>query len=105
MGSGFLKRKKEAKQLQAKMAMLQQTLSTQMETLEADGQAGNGLVTIVLGGSGEMKRISIKPECIDKEDIEGLEALIKAAHSAAFKKLQTLAGSMPSMDNFQGLPY
>lgn len=105
MGSGFLKRKKEAKQLQARMAMLQQTLATQMETLEVDGQAGNGLVSITLAGSGEMKRISIKPECVDKEDLEGLEALIKAAHASAFKKLQDVAGAMPQMDNFQGLPY
>jgi nucleoid-associated protein EbfC len=97
MGTGFLKKKKEARQLQEKMAALQQTLSTQMESMEVEGSAGNGLVRVVLSGTGEMKKVLINPECVDKEDIEGLQALIKAAHSEAHSKLQQVAETMPSL--------
>lgn len=102
MGSGFLKKKKQARELQSRMAMLQQTLSTQMESFEAEGKAGNGLVTITLGGTGEMKRIQINPECVDKEDIAGLEALVKAAHNDAFKKVQEVAGSTSQLEGLFG---
>jgi DNA-binding YbaB/EbfC family protein len=103
MGTGFAKKKKEAKQLQNRMAMLQQTLSNQLATLEVEGSAGNGLVSIQLTGSGEMKKIVIKPECVDPEDIGGLEALIKAAHQEAFKKLQQVAEAAPNMGDPSGL--
>jgi len=84
MGSGFAKKKKEAKMMQQQFSQLQE----QMSNLEITGSAGGGLVAITLTGDGEMKSIKIKPECVDKEDIEGLEILIKAAHSDAQNKLK-----------------
>lgn len=102
MGSGFLKKKKATREFQSQMSMLQQSLTSQLESVEAEGQAGNGLVTVTLSGSGEMKRIHINPECVDKEDIGGLEALIKAAHSDAFKKVQESVEA-PSIGDLPGL--
>jgi DNA-binding YbaB/EbfC family protein len=84
MGSGFAKKKKEAKMMQQQFSQLQE----QMSHLEITGSAGGGLVTITLTGDAEMKSIKIKPECVDKDDIEGLEILIKAAHADAQAKLQ-----------------
>ncbi len=84
MGSGFAKKKKEARLMQEQFSKIQEQLSS----VEVVGAAGSGLVTITLTGEGEMKSIKIKPECVDKEDIEGLEMLIKAAHADAQKKLQ-----------------
>lgn len=63
-------------------------LQEQMSNLEITGSAGGGLVVITLTGDGEMKSIKIKPECADKDDIEGLEMLVKAAHADAQKKLK-----------------
>ena len=74
--------------------MLQQQLGQfqdQMQKTEAVGTAGNGLVTITLSGNHEMKRITIKPECVDPEDVEGLQDLIKAAYNDAKQKLETQA--------------
>jgi DNA-binding YbaB/EbfC family protein len=102
MGSGFLKKKKAARELQSQMSMLQQSLSSRLESVEAEGQAGNGLVTVTLSGSGEMKRMHINPECVDKEDIGGLEALIKAAHNDALKKVQESVDA-PSVGDLPGL--
>jgi hypothetical protein len=104
MGSGFAKKKKEAKMLQEQFAKLQ----TQMENTEITGSAGNGLVTLTLSGDGDLKAIKIKPECVDPEDVEGLESLIKAAHADAQAKLKSqsmqgmpgLPGGFPSLGSF-----
>ena len=104
MGSGFLKKKKSAKEFQSQMSQLQQTLSSRLDTVEVEGQAGNGLVKIMLSGAGEMRRITIHPDCVDKDDIGGLEALIKAAHHDATEKVQG-AVSSPSMTDMPELPF
>lgn len=103
MGSGFAKKKKEARHFQEQLSKMQHTLTTQMANAEVEGSAGNGLVKIILSGTGDMKRIRINPECVDKEDIEGLEALIKAAHTDAFKKVQSLAESSSDLANIPDL--
>lgn len=84
MGSGFSRKKKEAKSMQEQFGQLQQ----QMSKLEVVGSAGGGLVTITLTGDGEMKAIAIKPDCVDKDDIEGLQLLIKAAFADAQEKVK-----------------
>lgn len=84
MGSGFSRKKKEAKLMQQQLSQFQE----QMSNLEIKGVAGGGLVVITLTGDGDIKSIKINPECVDKEDIEGLEILIKAAHADAQKRLK-----------------
>ncbi len=84
MGTGFSKKKKQARMFQEQMSKMQ----SQMQDIETEGVSGNGLVTLVLNGDGDIKSLKIKPECVDPEDIEGLEALIKAAHADAQKKLK-----------------
>lgn len=98
MGTGFLKRKKEAKALQEQLSQMQ----SKMDLLEFDGIAGNGLVKITVSGSGAVKHVRIKPECIDKDDPDGLQDLIKAAFNDAKKKLDEQ--SMKGMPSFPGLP-
>lgn len=102
MGSGFAKKKKQAKMMQEQLSHMQNKL----QNLEAVGTAGNGLVTVTLTGDNELKQIKIKPECVDPEDVEGLEVLIKAAFNDASKKLQAdsmgqMAGKLPP--GFPGL--
>lgn len=100
MGSGFAKKKKQAKMLQEQMSKFQ----SQMQHSEFDGSAGNGLVTLTLSGEGEMKRIKIKPDCVDPDDVEGLEALIKAAYQDAYAKSKASAPSMPNIPGLGGFP-
>ena len=96
MGKGFAKKKKQAKMMQEQMSKLQE----EMQNAEAIGTAGNGMVTITLSGEHEMKKISINPECVDPEDVEGLEDLVVAAYQNALKKLQK---SSP-MKGIPGMP-
>lgn len=90
MGTGFSRRKKEARLMQERF----QKIQTQLTHLEVSGEAANGLVTITLTGDGDMKSIKIKPECVDKEDIEGLEFLIKTAYNEAQQKLKDQSPSL-----------
>jgi nucleoid-associated protein EbfC len=94
MGTGFSKKKKQARLLQQQFSKIQEDL----KQVEASGTAGNGLVSITLNGDNEIKHLSIKPECVDPEDVEGLEDLIKAAYHDALDKLkQESSMSMPDM--------
>jgi len=96
MGSGFSKLKKQAKQFESQYAKIQEEL----RSLEVTGTAGNGLVTLVLNGEHELKDLKIKPACVDPNDIEGLQDLIRAAYADAHAKVQAqsqqgLPGGLP----------
>lgn len=93
MGKGFLKKKKQARQFQEQFSKLQET----MQNTEVTGEAPNGLVQITMNGENEVKKITIKPECVDPEDVEGLEDLIKAAFANASEKLKKQTPQMPSL--------
>ncbi|SCA58509.1 Nucleoid-associated protein pc0477 [Chlamydiales bacterium SCGC AB-751-O23] len=95
MGSGFAKKKKQAKQLQQQFAQMQEDLKNK----EVIGSAGSGLVEITMNGEHQVKKVSIKKDCIDPEDPEGLEDLIQAAFNNANEQLgdQNMSG-MPDMD-------
>lgn len=96
MGSGFSKMKKQARAMQEQYDKLREDA----KNMEGIGTSGNGLVTITLNGEKEMKKIKIKPECVDPNDIEALEDLIKAAYMDASKKIDDQSPessfSMPS---------
>ncbi len=99
MGTGFSKKKKQAKMMQKQFEEMQ----NQMKDLEVEGSAGNGLVKIIITGEHEVKSIKINPECVDADDIDGLEVLIKAAFNDANKKLaEQSGGGMPDMPG--GMP-
>lgn len=89
MGSGFAKMKKQARQMEAQMELLKD----EMKNKSIEGQSGNGLVTVTLDGEKALKKIKIKPECVDPSDVEGLEDLILSAFEDAAKK--TEADSSP----------
>lgn len=99
MGSGFLKKKKQNKMIYEQLNKMQE----EMQNLEVTGTAGNGLVTIKLSGEHEMKQIKIKPECVDKDDLEGLEALIKAAYEDAAKQIKDKTPATPNISSFLGM--
>ena len=85
MGSGFSKMKKQARAMQAQMENLRENLKSTEET----GSAGNGLVTVTLDGEKDLKKISIKPECVTPDDVEGLQDLILAAFNDARQKVES----------------
>ena len=71
-------------QLQARMAELQEELSTR----EISASAGGGMVTATVDGKGTVTRIVIEPTVVDPRDVEMLEDLVLAAVTEAQGKAQ-----------------
>lgn len=90
---------KQAQQMQSRMAEMQSKLGE----IELTGQSGGGMVTAVMNGKGELRRISLDKSIVDPEEIEMLEDLIVAAVSDAKNKIeaqvaaetQKLMGGLP----------
>lgn len=90
---------KQAKQLQEKMAEMQEAVAEITQT----GTAGAGLVTVTLNGKGVMTEVKIDPSLLQESEREMLEDLIVAAHADAKakteevlqSKMQELAGGLP----------
>lgn len=78
---------KQAGQMQAKMQQLQE----QIAALEATGEAGAGMVKVVLNGKGYAKAVAIERSLMKEDDAEILEDLIAAAINDAKSKLETLS--------------
>nr|CRH05834.1 conserved protein of unknown function [Candidatus Magnetococcus massalia] len=81
---GFGNMMKQAQQMQAKMAKMQEELAQ----LQITGQAGGGMVEITLNGKQSVEGIKIDPKVVDPDDMEMLEDLIIAAFNDAQAKLQ-----------------
>ncbi len=90
MGSGFAKMKKQARMMQDQFSQVRENLQSQ----ESIGSAGNGLVTVTINGEKSLKKLSIKPECVNPSDIEGLQDLIIAAFQDAVQKLENSSSTM-----------
>jgi DNA-binding YbaB/EbfC family protein len=94
MGSGYSKMKKQAKMLQKQLSSIQEN----RQNKEITASAGNGLVTVTLTGDNKMKKIDIKRDCVDPDDIEGLQDLIISAYNEALSKINE-SEEMPSLGN------
>ena len=83
---GFQSMIKKAQKLQEKM----QEAQSELVNIEAEGQAGGGLVTVIANGKKELKSIKIDSEIL-KEDLEMVEDLILVAVNQALTNAQDLA--------------
>ena len=72
----------KAKELQSKM----QDMQAEVATIEVEGSAGAGLVTVLMTAKGDLRKLSIDPSLLKPEDVEILEDLIIAAHADARTK-------------------
>jgi nucleoid-associated protein EbfC len=92
---------KQAKELQEKMQALQEEVAA----LEVEGHAGGGLVTVVMTGKSEMKRLKVDPSLLKPEEAGIVEDLIVAAVNDARAKAEAvLADKMRAMTGGLQLP-
>ena len=84
MGSGYSKWKKQARMFQEQMSEMQE----KMQNLLVTGNVPNDLVQVTVNGEKQVKKIQIKKECVDPEDIDGLQDLILAACQDAYEKIE-----------------
>jgi len=78
---------KQAQQMQSKM----QEMQARMEAMEVEGTSGAGMVSLILNGKGDMRKVRIDPKLADPAEMEMLEDLLTAAHADAKRKIEQLA--------------
>jgi hypothetical protein len=82
----FMGLMKQATQLQSKM----QELQAELDTIEVEGAAGGGMVTVRLTAKGELKATRIDDSLLKPAEKEMLEDLLIAAHADARRKAETV---------------
>lgn len=82
----FGKLLKQAQQVQAKMAEMQERLAE--KTVEAS--AGGGMVKVAMNGRHEVISVTIDPEVVDPSDVEMLEDLVAAAVNEARSRIDEM---------------
>ena len=91
---------KQAQQMQANMQKMQEYLAL----IEVKGEAGAGLISVVMNGRHDVKHVSID-DSLMKEDKEMLEDLLAAAVNDAVRKVETQNRErMAKMTSAMGLP-
>ncbi|MDA3902323.1 MAG: YbaB/EbfC family nucleoid-associated protein [Desulfuromusa sp.] len=86
MAKGLGNIMKQAQQMQAKMAQVQQEL----ESKEVEATAGGGMVTARANGKQQLLDLKIEKAVVDPEDIEMLQDLVLAAVNEAIKNSQEM---------------
>jgi len=77
---------------------MQETLQKQMAELRVEGNAGGGMVTVIVNGAKQVHALKIDPEVVSKEDVEMLQDLIVAAINDAHRKAdEEMAAKMGGM--------
>ncbi len=91
---------KQAQEMQAKMQKMQEELAQ----AEVKGEAGAGLVSVIMTGRHDVKRVSIDDSLLS-EDKEMLEDLLAAAVNDAVRKIEANnRENMQKMTAGMGLP-
>jgi len=85
-------------QMMKQAQQMQERLQKQMAELRVEGNAGGGMVTVVLNGAKQVQALKIDPEVVSKEDVEMLQDLIVAAindaHRKANEEMSNMMGGM-----------
>ena len=95
----FMGLMKQAAQLQSKM----QALQAELDSIEVEGTAGGGMVTVRLTAKSDLKGIKVDDSLMQPSETEILEDLLVAAHADARKKaeqvmqekMKALTGGLP----------
>ena len=79
---------------------MQERLQKEANALRVEGNAGGGMVTVLVNGGKQVQSITIDPEVVSKEDVGMLQDLIVAAINDAHRKAdeamaQTMGGMLP----------
>ena len=94
----------QMQQMVKQAQQMQERLKKQMADARVEGNAGGGMVTVVMNGAKQVQSIAIDPEVVSKDDIPMLQDLIVAALNDAHRKAEermqeamgeTMGGMLP----------
>ena len=82
-------------QMMKQAQQMQERLQQELAATEVEATAGGGMVTVVMSGQKQVKRLVIDPEVVNADDVEMLQDLIVAAINDAQRKVdETVSGKM-----------
>jgi DNA-binding YbaB/EbfC family protein len=88
----------QMQQMMKQAQQMQERLQKQMAEARVEGNAGGGMVTVVMNGAKQVQSLKIDPEAVSKDDVEMLQDLIVAAlndaHRKADEEMQKNMGGM-----------
>jgi len=92
----------QAQNMQKKMQQMQEEIAKK----EFEGKSGGGLVSIIMTGNGEMRKVNVDQSLMKEDEKEMLEDLIVAAYNEAKTKAdEESKNSMTgAFGNLGGLP-
>ena len=94
---------KQAQKMQEQILKLQEDI----EQRDFTSTSGGGAVEVVINGRKELKSINIKPEVVDKDDVETLQDLIISAVNECVKQIEETSeakmGAVTGGVSFPGL--
>ena len=90
---------KEAKKMQADMEKSQEELAEK----EFEASAGGEAIKVIVSGKKEIKKITIKPDVVDPDDVEMLEDLITTCINNALKQVDDAQAQSLGKYNIPGL--
>ncbi|MCB1619122.1 MAG: YbaB/EbfC family nucleoid-associated protein [Thiothrix sp.] len=100
MKGGLGNMMKQAQKMQEDLQRAQQEIAA----MEVSGQSGGGLVTVVINGRHECRRVSIDPSILE-DDRDMVEDLVAAAFNDAVQRLDvTTRERMSSVTSGMQLP-
>ena len=82
----------EAQKMQEKL----QDAQSQLTKLVITGESGGGMVKVRVNGKQELLEINIDKECVDPNDVEMLEELVKTAINQAVNESQEMVSKAMS---------
>jgi DNA-binding YbaB/EbfC family protein len=87
-------------QMMKQAQQMQERLQKQMSELRVEGNAGGGMVTVVINGAKQVQSLTIDPEVVSRDDVAMLQDLIVAAINDAQRKAdeelaQQMGGMLP----------
>lgn len=73
-------------QMMKQAQQVQERLQKHLAETNVEATAGGGMVTVVMSGTKQIRKLTIDPEVVSKDDVEMLQDLIVAALNDAQRK-------------------
>jgi nucleoid-associated protein EbfC len=66
---------------------MQERMQQELTALRVEGSSGGGMVTVVVDGQKNLHSLKLDPEVVNKDDVDMLQDLIRAAFNDASAKV------------------
>ena len=77
----------DIRQMMKQAQQMQERMQREMTELKVEGNAGGGMVTVIINGAKQLQSLKIDPEVVSKDDVEMLQDMIVAAINDAHRKV------------------